>query len=244
MSDLKSYFAKLTSGAQGSEEGKACALILFTDQDIQMNDQRLNNLAALTYNSKSCENIFAELEKAITPTENPWKTIYKALLLLHTIILYGSELAIDKAISLCKFVHPLQAYNSALVKKSFFSSGGTDYGAPVRATAAVITTILMKDENIRRARSEARTADLVPLGQAFEQHNPQQGLQMTYGQGLNSSVGAGFGLEAVPGMYEGRPDRYFDNESDIRNRNTTGNHQLTRDVGYDMALLYIHYAMC
>ena len=123
-------------------------------------------------------------------------------------------------------------YNSALVKKGFFAIGGMDFGAPVRAEAEMIVNILGKDETIRKARAEARAGQntLVPMGEDFEIHNPSKGVQMTFGQGLNSSVGAGFGLEAVPGMYEGRPDRYFDNTNDRRNRNTSGNHQITRDV--------------
>lgn len=235
MSDLKSYFTRLTGANQGSEEAKACAELLFNDVDIKMGDRRLNNLAAMTYNSQSCERIFSVLEKAIEPVNNPWKTIYKALLLLHTIVLYGSELAIDKSINLCKFVHPLQQYNSALVKKGIFSSGGTDYGAPVRAEATTVTTILMKDENIRQARYEARAGQntLVPLGEQFnEQHNPSRGQQSiaTYGQAVTTSVGAGYGLEQVPGYYEGRPERYFDNANDPRAKAIAGNHQITRDV--------------
>lgn len=234
MSDLKSYFARKTSGAQGSDAEKQCAAILFNDSDVHMGDSRLNSIAALTYNSVSCEAIFTLLEKAISPQDNHWKTIYKALLLLHTIILYGSELAVDKSVDLCKFVHPLRTYNSALVKKGYFFSGGggTDYGAPVRATSTIVTDILMKDDNIRKARMDARAGanTLVPMGQQFENTNPSRGIEMSFGQGLNTSVGAGFGLQNVPGMYDGRPDRYFDNANDPRGQVVTGNSQITRDA--------------
>ena len=67
-----------------------------------MGDKRLNNLAALTYNVKSCSTIFAMIEKALSASENSWKTILKALLLLHTIVLYGPEVAIDRAVSICR----------------------------------------------------------------------------------------------------------------------------------------------
>lgn len=55
---------------------------------------------------------------------------------------------------------------------------------------------------------------------------------VTFGQGLETSVGAGFGLQAVPGMYEGRPERYFDNSNDPRKRASehTTDSQYTRDV--------------
>lgn len=236
------YLTKLSATFQGSDEERECAKILFTEIDVPMNDQRLNHLAALTYNMIPCQRIFAMIEKGIEK-ENPWKTIYKSLLLLHTIILYGAESAIDKCVDMCKFIHPLQQYNSALVKKGFFSSGGTDYGAPVRAEANIITTILMKDDNIRRARMEARSGQdsLVPLGHR-EQTNPSQGLQFNYGQAVSSSVGAGFALENVPGMYDGRPERYFDNSNDPRSRTTQGNSQITRDVsrGYRHTFIAIY----
>lgn len=224
------YLLKLSAKFQGTEEERECANILFTEIDVQMNDQRLNHLAALTYNMLPCQRIFAMIEKGIEK-ENPWKTIYKSLLLLHTIILYGAESAIDKCVDTCKYIHPLQQYNSALVKKGFFSSGGTDYGAPVRAEATIITNILMKDDNIRRARMDARQGQdsLVPMGYT-EKINPQQGQQFNYGQAVSTSVGAGFALENVPGMYEGRPERYFDNANDPRARTTQGNSQITRDV--------------
>jgi len=231
MFDRSGYFSKLIKGSQGSEEEKQCAGILYNDTDIQMGDKRLNSLAALTYNMASCQRIVTMLEKAINPTENPWKVIYKALLIIHTMVLYGSELAVDKCVDLCKYVYPLQDYNSALVKRGFFNAGGTDYGAPVRATAKTVVSILMKDENIRQARHDARAGQstLVPMGEEFEQTKPSQGISMGYGQAISSSVGAGFGLENVPGMYEGRPDRYFDNTNDRRNAATVGNSQITRD---------------
>ncbi len=226
-------FKKVLASYQSTEEERQCSAILFSDIDIQMNDSRLNHLGALTYNMQSCERLFVMVEKAIDPYNNPWKTIYKALLIIHTFIMYGSELAVDKCISLCKYVHPLQTYNSALVKKGWFStSGGTDFGAPVRATANIIVKVLMNDQEIRKARQDARQGHniLVPLGQSYEQHNPQKNVQMGFGQAVVTSVGAGFSLEAVPGMYEGRPERYFDNANDPRSRPITGNHQLTRDV--------------
>eukprot|EP01039_Chlorochromonas_danica_P006990 gene6990-7733_t len=237
-SDWKTFFARQMSNAQGSEEERSCANLLFNENDILMGDQRLNNLAAMTYNARSCQAIFNLVEKAISPEENHWKTIYKALLLLHTLLLYGSELAVDKAINLCKFVYPLRSYNSALVvkKRLLFSGGGTDYGAPVRATATLLTDILMQDNNIRQARLEARGGThelLIPVGNkplVVDENNPAGGQTISFGQGLTTSVGAGYSLQAVPGMYEGRPDRYFDNPNDQRGRVTQGNSQRTRDA--------------
>lgn len=242
------YFARLLSSYQSTEEEKLCAAVLFNDLDIFMGDKRLNHLAALTWNAQSCDRLFAMVEKAIVPAENPWKTIYKSLLVIHTILLYGSELAVDKAMNACKYIHPLQSYNSALVRRSYFSTtGGMDHGQPVRAAATALSSLLMRDEAIRQARAEVRTDSLVPLGEDFEQHNPSKGVSnMSFGQGLTTSVGAGFGIEAVPGLYDGRPDRYFDNQNDPVTRVTEGNSQITRDVSPTFSLhlfIFIPFAI-
>jgi hypothetical protein len=250
MADFKSYLGKMTLSYQGSEEEKLCGEILFSDTDIHLGDKRLNNIAAYTYNATTCQKIFVMIEKTLPPSDNPWKTIYKGLLLLHTIVLFGPELAIDKAIELSRFILPLTTYNSALARKAYFSSGGTDYGAPVRAEAKMLEDVLRTDETIRKARADARAGQnsLVPMGELLDgvddltqshnkDFNPSAGVSMTYGQGINTSVGAGFGLHAVPGLYEGRPERYFDSDSDRKHllvpKGATKDSQLTRDVRYD-----------
>lgn len=250
MSDFTSYLKKTALGFQGTEEEKLCSELLFTEIDVQLGDKRLNNLAAYTYNATTCQKLFIMIERGLSPTENPWKTIYKTLLLLHTIVLYGSELAIDKAIKLSRFILPLQTYNSALAKKGFFGGGGgTDYGGPVRASAKILDEILRTDQTIRTARSEARAGQdsLVPMGDLLggddsatehnREFNPSAGISMNYGQGLTTSVGAGFGLNAVPGIYEGRPDRYFDSDSNRKKLlvpTGTKDSQITRDVRVTM----------
>lgn len=245
-----SALVKILLKYQTSEE-KQVAQLLFDDTvDVVLGDQRLNILAAHTYNAGMCEKIFVMLEKAVSPAENAWKTLLKAILILHTIVLYGSELAVDKAIDMCRFIHPLQEYNSALVRRgSFFGGGGggTDYGQPVRTAAKALVPILMTDESIRQARHQARGGEeiLVPVGETYPASGAQsaaaQQQPLTFGQGLTSRVGAGFGMEAVPGMYEGRPERYFDNQNDIRARPTqTGDHQFTREVNI-IYILFVYF---
>ena len=179
--------------------------------------------------------MFSLLEKALIPENNPWQTLYKSILVLHTILLYGSEQSVDKSINLCDIVYKLQSYNSALVKKSLFSftgSGGIDYGAPVRQAAKEIYKILLSDDEIRKARSQAHqdSDSLVPLGDLpIENHAPPP-LQLNFGQKVETSIGAGFDLSSVPGMYEGRPDRYFDDSNDFRKPHSTNDHQFTREV--------------
>lgn len=206
------------------------------ESNINMGDARLNSLAALTYNSDSCERMFRLIEKALIPADNTWKSIHKALLLLHTIVLYGSELAVDKSILMARYVNNLVDYNSATVKKKGFmtiKAGGIDYGAPVRICARQLNPILLTDQAIRQARREAREAGgnaIVPMGERVQEES-QGGPKLAFGQGLESSVGAGFDLAAVPGMYESRPERYFDRSNDPRRHPVhTGDSQHTRDV--------------
>lgn len=248
---MSQLLSKITSGYQNSSmEEKACYDVLFNDGDISLGDKRLNTIAALTYNVQACERIFSVLAKCLNK-ETPWKTIWKALLLMHTIVLYGSELSIDKSIDMTKEIGQLTDYNSALVKKGFFGGGGgTDFGGPVREAARALLAVLATDDSIRSARGLARSgsASLVPLGDdklaatpsLGERTNPSLGKQMAYGQGLTTSVGAGFSLGDVPGLYEGRPERYFDNSNDPR-RHAGGvqDAQHTRDVSHTAHLLYV-----
>lgn len=184
------------------------------------------------------DKMFAILEKVLSPSEYPWNTLYKAILVLHTIVLYGSERAIDATIKINYLVYPLQDYNSALVKRknAFLSiglSGGTDYGAPVRASVRVFLEILKSDDTIRRARAGAREgqASLVPVGNLIDDSSTSAPPEYLFGQGVEKQLGAKFSMEQVPGLYEGRPERYFDNRNDPRNGQIrTGDHQFTRDV--------------
>jgi len=238
--------AKAATVKEMEDERRTHDLLYGPDSELNLNmgDQRLNQLAALTYNSSSCERMFALLEKALEPTENTWKSIHKALLLLHTIVLYGSELAVDKSIQLARYVNKLVDYNSATVKRRGFLTkvGGSDFGAPVRLQARVLNPILLTDDAIRRARKEAREAggnSMVPLGQLIDEPKSSGGPALSFGQGIESSVGAGFDLGAVPGMYENRPERYFDSANDPRRQAVvTGDSQATRDVSSSSLLFY------
>lgn len=180
------------------------------------------------------------LEKSLIPENNPWQTLYKAILVLHTIVLYGSEYAVDKAINTCDLVNKLQTYNSALIKRSIFSpSGGMDHGAPVRDAAKTLHTILLSDDEIRHARSlaHADTDSLVPLGDLPVENLAPPPPKLNFGQAVETSVGAGYDLSAVPGMYEGRPERYFDDQNDIRRGHFGTDHQFTREAMNPNSLL-------
>lgn len=104
------------------------------------------------------------IEKALEPKESTWTTLFNCVLLVHTILLFGSETAVDKILNINRFIKPLQTYNSALVK-----GRGTDYGAPVREEAKVLLKLLTSDSTIRSARQNSRkeAGVLVPLGNPY-----------------------------------------------------------------------------
>jgi hypothetical protein len=180
--------------------------------------------------------IFSLLIKSLNPQDYPWKTLYKALMVYQTILLFGSELAVDQAVQGSRAVLGLGAYNSALVHRPSFArgGGGTDFGAPVRMQAAQLLGIIDTDGAIRQARCEARQGQesLVPIGvdTLLDLDLAPPPPDLTFGQGVQKSIGAGFALSAVPGMYEGRPERFFDNSHDARRPGATGDHQFTREV--------------
>jgi hypothetical protein len=59
MSELNSYLAKMTARYQKTQEERNLAEVLFNDSlQINMGDQRLNSIAALTYNTVQNHNIF------------------------------------------------------------------------------------------------------------------------------------------------------------------------------------------
>ncbi len=101
----------------------------------------MNSIAALTYNADSCERIFALIERALISQDNEWQTIYKAVLLVHTCILFGSEIAVDRVIGCGSQIYRLTNYNSAIHQKQgvlYNYSSGQDFGGAVRARVSVL----------------------------------------------------------------------------------------------------------
>ena len=81
------------------------------------------------------------------------------------------------------------------------------------------------------------------LGDVFSEPS-QGGPILTFGQGFESSIGAGYGLEKVPGM-EGwdnaRPERYFDDSNDKRRGSTTEIYDATKKVLFYSPFFILFY---
>lgn len=74
---MSALIKRVSSSFQVSKEEKSCSDLLFSDVTLSMGDARLNNLAALTYNETSCQNIFTVVEKALNPVDNAWSALNK-----------------------------------------------------------------------------------------------------------------------------------------------------------------------
>jgi hypothetical protein len=202
---------------------------------------KLNNVCSLCWNGDKCNKIFDMIDKVLNNNDYEWDVQLRTLLLLHTLVLYGPPMAVDSAIKLCHDVVKLQTYNSALIKKGVFglAVGGIDYGGPVRLAAISLTPILSSDDSIRQARTKATEGQdsLVPIGDLLQiKSTLTNGIgefettlsntsNLGFGQGFEQRLGTTYGLNAthmVPGLYEGRPERYFDSDNDSRQNTTTG----------------------
>lgn len=59
MSDIAIFLARASAAYQGTHEERALSALLFDDRvTVELGDQRLNSIAALTYNLTQCNNIF------------------------------------------------------------------------------------------------------------------------------------------------------------------------------------------
>ncbi|CAN0326359.1 unnamed protein product, partial [Discosporangium mesarthrocarpum] len=133
-----------------------------------------------------------------------------------------AERCVDHAWRLQRRVLELRTYNSALHSRTaVLKGGGTDWGAPVRQEAAELDEMLKDSDVIRSSREKGRAPDsLLPMGRHDDYTAPvkDEGISLgkddAFGVVQTGSIGAKFSI------YEGRPDRYFDNREDPRRRST------------------------
>ncbi|CAM9767982.1 unnamed protein product [Chrysoparadoxa australica] len=210
----------------GSETEKKIGGFLF-DDDIQWsNSKELHGLAALTFNEEQCFVVMALIHKALDPKDNTWPTLLKAVKLTQHFVIYGAERCVDHAWDMMRELKALCIYNSSLHSRTGSLMGsGTDYGVHVREAARSFTDLLNDKNRIRKARADAREeGSLLPQGTSDDYSKPVRTQAAgpldndAFGVVQESALGAKFDLNQVPGMYEGRPDRYFDKEDDPRRR--------------------------
>ena len=229
---------RLKMWANGSETQKRVSAFLFDDKTDGASSRELNGIAALTFNLGQLDEIMDLLKAALDPEQSSWRTILKGLMLCETMVQHGSEPAVNACMDLDRLVQALLNYNSALASKLHsVRGGGRDEGAPVRSKAAELLPVLGDMDRIRSIRSAARDPGmLVPIG--ADDYVPSKdggdapassGRQDVFGMGTEDALGANFTLQQVPGVYEGRPDRYFENPDDPRQRISVEDSSHTRN---------------
>jgi len=240
-----------------SDVKKDLSSVLFDDHQ-NLDERTSHSFAANTHNAQQCHEILEVLIGTLVPEKFTWRPIFKALTILHKIVLFGSELAVGELFQYTRLIESFKTYNSAISSPFHGLLGGKDEGEPVREISAKIFSILIDDGVIREERRKAREAGgggLVPIGDrsqvlvnetdeesvldiftnTFSSSNSQP--QMQFGSGSENIVGATHTLENVPGMYEDRPERYFDSHNDDRSRNVNvRDAQTTRDAQADNLL--------
>lgn len=222
----------------GTETERKIGLFLY-EEDVQWaSSKELHGLAALTFNEKECAIVMAMIRAAIDPKDNTWLTIHKAVRLLAHFVIYGAERCVDHARFMDREIEDLVRYNSAIHSRSGSIAGaGTDFGEPVRREATSLVALLKDVERIRVTRAANRDSQsLLPQGNSSDYVPPPAPIEYlkpskedVFGVVRHDSLGAKFSLSEVPGMYDGRPARYFDNPEDRRNHRATEDALATRN---------------
>ncbi|CAM9332464.1 unnamed protein product [Phaeothamnion confervicola] len=223
----------------GSETERRLGTFLFDENVEWASSKDLHGMAALTFNEQECKVVMALISEAMEPADYTWKTLWKAVRLLHHFVVFGAERCVDHAWSMQRQVDELVPYNSAQHSKTGQILGaGVDHGEPVRREAAALKVLLGNTDRIRRERTAARDpTSLLPAGRAddFVAPDPDAGKIIVsrsedFGVVQTGALGAKFTLEQVPGMYDGRPERYFDRRNDPRRSGSVDDAQWTRQA--------------
>jgi hypothetical protein len=224
--DLQTTVNKFAFRIFGSDTEKRLGSFLFDDDKDWASSREIHGLAALTFNDHECAVLMALLDRALDPKDSTWLTLAKTLKLMHHFVIYGAERCVDSAWDMQRRVEELCIYNSALHSRTGeLMKGGTDYGAPVRRAAMELNDLLKDTNRIRRERESHREPDsLLPIGKADDyipaqkppELNPSASSFDSFGVVRTDALGAKFDLNTVPGMYDGRPSRYFDDTNDER----------------------------
>jgi len=230
---------------------KKIASVLFNDQADGVSSRDLNAIAALTFNPKPAEDIYRILTGSLMMQQNTWQTLLKGLIIVNHLVRFGAERCVDHSWDIIRLIESLENYNSALIKTAF-GSGGRDNGLPVRQRAGPLIKLLNSPDDIRKARLEnqdnqgaicpglgtddytAKGGGIIAFGAdtmaVNEQRISVEKDNSAFGSEAGKTLAAKFDLSHVPGMYEGRPDRFFDDVSDVRNHRAAEDSHITRNA--------------
>jgi hypothetical protein len=150
---------------------------MLVDDSIQvLSTFELNQVASLTFNDVTCDDIFELIETICRrPSEYTPITIQKALVVTKHVLIFGQDKCINHGYGLIEYFKYLAVnFNTVLLAQkqggalAFFQSlqgGGVDKGGPVREVATQLVKLLSNIPELQRLRNaNASNESLVPIG--------------------------------------------------------------------------------
>ncbi|KAG7340145.1 ENTH domain containing protein [Nitzschia inconspicua] len=149
---------------------------LLFDESIQvLSTFELNQMASLTYNDVTCDDIFQLIERICSkPLDHTPLSIQKALVVTKHVLIYGQEKTVNHGYGLQDYFKALTTFNTVLMTQqqggalAFFQSiqgGGVDKGGPVRQAAKDLVQLLSNIHELQRIRNASASQEsLVPVG--------------------------------------------------------------------------------
>jgi ENTH domain len=149
--------------------------LLFDEAVHVLSTFELNQMASLTYNDVTCDDMFELIRKICSkPLEHTPLSIQKALVVTKHVVLYGQEKTVNHAYGLQDYFKALSTFNTVLMTQkqggalAFFQTiqgGGVDKGGPVRQAAQDMMKLLSNINELRRMRNACASQEsLVPVG--------------------------------------------------------------------------------
>jgi hypothetical protein len=149
--------------------------LLFDEAVHVLSTFELNQMASLTYNDVTCDDMFELIRRICSkPLEHTPLSIQKALVVTKHVIIYGQEKTVNHAYTLQDYFKALTTFNTVLMTQkqggamAFFQTiqgGGVDKGGPVRQAAEDMVKLLSNIHELRRMRNASASQEsLVPVG--------------------------------------------------------------------------------
>lgn len=110
----------------------------------------MSQLAKYTFTYEHYPEVMAMVWKRMFESKKNWRRTYKSLLLLHYLILNGSERVVSSSREHIYDMKPLEEYQ-------FSDEHGKDQGINIRQKAKEVIGFLQDDERLREARKTARS---------------------------------------------------------------------------------------
>lgn len=163
------------AGQQATPAEKQLRPLLFDEAIHVLSTFELNQMASLTYNDVTCDDMFELIERICSkPLEHTPLSIQKALVVTKHILIYGQEKTVNHAYGLQDYFKALTTFNTVLMTQkqggamAFFQSiqgGGVDKGGPVRQAAEDVVKMLSNVHELQRIRNASASQEsLVPVG--------------------------------------------------------------------------------